>query len=151
MKAEWVNPFYQSFQNVFKIMLDLEVTRQSAAAQSAGSTRKIDVAVPIIGDLSGSVIFQFPEDMTFKMIEIMSGMETHTVDGFVTSALGEMSNIITGNATTQLEAANVYCDILPPEVKIGELPGSLPDHAQTLLLPVHSEIGDVIIHLDLHE
>ena len=51
------------------------------------------------------------------MVSIMSGMEVEAVDEFVTSAISEIANIISGNVMTLLEGENVRCDILPPELK----------------------------------
>jgi len=38
--------------------------------------------------------------MTLEMVKILSGMEMDKIDNFASSALGEMANIIGGNALT---------------------------------------------------
>jgi len=57
--------------------------------------------------------FQLPKDMTLEMVKILSGMEMDKIDNFASSALGEMANIIGGNALTLLSQYNYTCDIVP--------------------------------------
>jgi chemotaxis protein CheX len=120
MKAEFVNPFFQALKEVFKLMLDLEITKSTLAAKDLVSENEVTVAIKLTGDISGSVLFSFPESTTLEIVKIMSGMEMHKLDSFVTSALGEVSNIISGNAVTYLFQANYHCDILPPQIVIRE-------------------------------
>jgi len=51
--------------------------------------------------------------MTLEMVKILSGMEMDKIDNFASSALGEMANIIGGNALTLLSQYNYTCDIVP--------------------------------------
>ena len=46
----------------------------------------------------------------------ISGMEMSSVDEFVTSAISEIANIISGNVLTELAQNDMKCDILPPAV-----------------------------------
>ncbi|UTW68872.1 chemotaxis protein CheC [Anaerobacillus sp. HL2] len=54
--------------------------------------------------------------MTLTMVKTMCGMEVTEVDMFVSSALGEVVNIISGNALTKLTEKGMVCDILPPKI-----------------------------------
>lgn len=46
----------------------------------------------------------------------ISGMEMSSVDEFVTSAISEIANIISGNVLAELAQNDMICDILPPAV-----------------------------------
>lgn len=48
------------------------------------------------------------------MVSIMSGMQFDEVDDFVTSAISEIANIISGNVMTALSDNDIKCDMLPP-------------------------------------
>lgn len=152
MKAEYVNPFYQATINVFKLMLDLDVSRdQSTALQKMLGQKEVGVVIDITGDLTGSILYRFPDTMILEMVKIMSGMEFDTVDSFVTSALGEVSNIISGNAISSLFSQNYNCDIKPPRILIeDEKPISL-EGDQVLKIPMQTSIGDLQIHVSLEE
>ncbi|SMC69897.1 chemotaxis protein CheX [Sporomusa malonica] len=152
MKAEFVNPFFQALKDVFKLMLDLEITKSSLAAKKdLISENEVTVAIKLTGDISGSVLFSFPESTTLEIVKIMSGMEMHKLDSFVTSALGEVSNIISGNAVTYLSQANYHCDILPPQIVIRENNSTALDTEQTLTIPLHTSIGGIRLNFAIGE
>lgn len=152
MKAEFVNPFFQALREVFKLMLDLEITKSSLAAKKdMVSENEVTVAIKLTGDISGSVLFSFPESTTLEMVKIMSGMELHKLDSFVTSALGEVSNIISGNAVTYLSQANYHCDILPPQIAITEKSSSDLASEQTLTIPLQTSIGGIRLNFAIDE
>jgi len=48
--------------------------------------------------------------MALEMVKIMSGLEMDDIDNFVSSALGEVGNIISDNALTILTKGNYKCD-----------------------------------------
>jgi chemotaxis protein CheX len=48
------------------------------------------------------------------MVNVMSGMQFDSVDAFVTSAISEIANIISGNVLSALSENDMDCDILPP-------------------------------------
>ncbi|MCL0071768.1 chemotaxis protein CheX [Peptococcaceae bacterium] len=79
-----------------------------------------NVILGVTGDLQGSVLFAFPKEMALDMVKIMSGMKLDEIDNFVSSALGEIANIIGGNAVTNLASQNYSCDIVPLQVIIGK-------------------------------
>lgn len=147
MKAECVNPFLQALQDVFKLMLDVDIVRENINASGNAVTEKqVVVEIKLIGDITGSVLFSFPQSTTLEIVKIMSGMEFDKIDGFVTSALGEMANIISGNAVTHLSKANYQCDILPPRIEITD---SVSGVQPVLTVPLHTVVGDMRVNFSL--
>lgn len=150
MKAEYVNPFYQATIQVFKLMLDLDITR----CQSSEDTHyhsQVNVVITVTGDLTGTILYQFPESMTLEMVRIMSGMEMDSLDGFVTSALAEVSNIISGNAMSNLFQNNYKCDISTPQVVFEQPVKFFKDIKEVLMIPLQTAIGKLTIQLALEE
>lgn len=152
MKAEYINPFYQATINVFKLMLDIDVTRdQSKALQEMLGKKEVGVAIDITGDLSGCILYRFSDTTILEMVKIMSGMEFDTVDSFVTSALGEVSNIISGNAVSSLFDQNYKCDIKPPRIIIEDEKPICLEGSHVLRIPLDTPIGKLQIHMTLTE
>lgn len=148
MKAEFVNPIYQAAREVLKTMMDLEVERGDLKKHDELiSGNEANVAIGVTGDLSGSILFSFDKEMAFTMVESMSGMEVNELDKFVTSALGEIANIISGNAATFLQENDYNCDIVPPRVIIGENKSLSMATDKSLVIPLESEMGDFEINL----
>lgn len=120
MNDEVINGFVSATKDVLQLMLDLEATPgkpEEAALKNIQD--EVAVSIGLKGDLSGEASFHFPRETALEIVKIMSGMEIDQVDDFVTSALGEISNIISGNAATELSQQQIACDILPPQVTLG--------------------------------
>ncbi len=148
MKAEFVNPIYQAARDVLKTMMDLDVERGDLKKHDELiSGNEANVAIGVTGDLSGSILFSFDKEMAFTMVESMSGMEVDELDKFVTSALGEIANIISGNAATFLQENDYDCDIVPPRVVIGENKSLSMATDKSLVIPLESEMGEFEINL----
>jgi len=81
------------------------------------------------------------------MVTIMSGMEVDSVDDFVTSAVAEVANIISGNVITLLTGNQLACDILPPELREPDDSRSYTLRTATCLT---TALGDVCLDIRLN-
>ena len=152
MKAESVNAFYKATQDVFDLMLDLQVERKDLnVVEGMIKGNEANVILGVTGDLKGSILFSFTRDMTLEMVKIMSGMEMDTIDGFVSWALGEVANIIGGNAVTNLTANNYICDIVPPQVIVGNYESMSLANKSALAMTLKTDIGEFDTHIFLAE
>ncbi len=152
MKAEYVNSFYKATQDVFRLMLDTDVEKGDLKAiEGMVCSKDANVMLGVTGDLKGTILFSFTNDMTLEMVKIMSGMEIKEIDNFVSSALGEVANIIGGNAVTNLTTYNYLCDIAPPQVIIGEYKSLSMANKKALLMPLKTPIGEFDINVFLAE
>ena len=113
MKDKLYEAFIDATNNVFQLMLNaLEISAHPT--EDFKCDDEVDIAISIIGDLHGEVIYRFPVPTSLNMVNIMSGMQFEKVDAFVTSAISEVANIISGNVLTALSDSDMKCDILPP-------------------------------------
>lgn len=114
MQNKLYTAFVDATQNVFQLMLNIpEISHRPA--EDFKCDDEVDIAIGIVGDLKGEVVYRFPISTSLKMVNIMSGMEFEEVDAFVTSAISEIANIISGNVLTALSNNDIKCDRLPPE------------------------------------
>ncbi len=109
------HPLMEATRNVFQLMLDLSEVSDHVV-DGIKYEEELDISIGVIGDLKGEIIYHFPYDTSLGMVNIMSGMEMSAVDEFVTSAISEIANIISGNVLTELAQNDIKCDILPPVV-----------------------------------
>jgi chemotaxis protein CheX len=152
MKVEYINPFFQATRDVFKMMLDLDTKRgELGVVEELVPVQEANVVIGVTGDLSGSLLYSFPKDMTLTMVKIMSGMEMTQLDSFVTSALGEVANIISGNALTLLSQNDYQCDIVPPQIIVGTGNALSMATEKALVLPLETSIGQFEINISLRE
>lgn len=152
MKAEYVNSFYKATQDVFQLMLDMDVERGNLKiVEDMVCSKDANVILGVTGDLKGTILFGFTKEMTLEMVKIMSGMEMGEIDNFVSSALGEVANIIGGNAITNLTNNNYICDIAPPQIIIGKYKSISMANRKALLMPLKTAIGEFDINIFLTE
>ena len=82
---------------------------------------------------------------------VISKEEVWRIHQMGLSALGEIANIITGNAATQLAANGFVCDIAPPvmiEPRGSTITSTVP---KQILVTLTSELGDLNIRIGLNE
>jgi len=152
MRAEYINSFYKATQDVFQLMLDLEVKKNGIKViDDMVSSRYANAIIGVTGDLKGTILFSFTKEMTLEMVNIMSGMSMNEIDHFVSSALGEVANIIGGNAITILTSHNFICDIVPPQIFIGEYKSISMANKKALQLTLGTHIGEFDISIFLTE
>lgn len=152
MNVEHINAFYQATKNVLKLMTNVDVRMgQPKAVEGMVSSKEANVMLGVIGDLEGSVLFAFPKDMTLDLVEIMSGMKVEEIGSFVSSALGEVANIIGGNAVTILAESGKICDIVPPQIFIGDYKSISSLGNKSISLPLLTDIGDFEINIFLKD
>ena len=140
-------PFLEATRNVFKLMLELNDVSDHPA-DSFSCDDELDVSIGFIGDLKGEVIYRLPHETSLGIVNIMSGMEFDAVDEFVTSAVSEIANIISGNVLTMLAGEDLTCDILPPVLRKLDESG---EYTFQTACCVNTSIGDVCLDIRLNQ
>jgi len=153
MKVEYINPFIKASKEVFKMTmnLDLEIGRPYVK-KTPFALKDVVLVVGITGEVKGQVIINFEMDIAKKIAsKMMMGMEVNKLDEMSKSAISELGNMIMGNTATLIANQGISIDITPPTLMIGkEINLSFSD-SQTIGLPLHSEIGDIIYDIALKE
>jgi chemotaxis protein CheX len=81
----------------------------------------------------------------------MSGMKMEKLDAFVTSAMAEVANIISGNAATYFAKNGFSCNIAPPQIIVGESGTVAMTAEQGIVLPLKTDVGTLEITVSLHK
>ncbi|MCI2105978.1 MAG: chemotaxis protein CheX [Intestinimonas sp.] len=146
MTADLHASFLEATQTVFQLMLDLSDIHE-CPAETFFCDDEVDISIGVTGDLTGEIIYRFPRITSLNMVNIMSGMEVDSVDDFVTSAVSEIANIISGNVLTMLAGNNLNCDILPPAM---QKPDDTREYAIHTACCVSTSAGDVCLDIRLN-
>lgn len=150
IKVDYIDPLYYATKEIFQLMLDIETTKSNLTVVNhvtSHEENKIVVELGVIGDLQGKIVFSFPADLTLSMLKTMCGMDVVEVDTFVSSALGEIVNIISGNALTKLTEKGLVCDILPPKIIVENYHDTILKSESYLYMPIASQMGNFDIHV----
>ncbi len=148
MSEALYRPFLHATQHVFELMLDLNDVHDEPAVKKASNPDTIEVSIGIKGDLNGQVVYSFPYETCLNMVNIMSGMEICEVDEFVTSAISEIANIISGNVMTLLTDEHLTCDILPPKLVTGDI--LTEEYALDTVSCIVTSVGNVCLDIMLN-
>lgn len=147
---EVIKPFVQATQDVFKQMLNLEAKeKEIVEINDLYEGKEVNALIGVIGDLTGSVMFSYSKPTALTIVKSMSGMEFEKIDVFVTSALGEVGNIISGNAVSYLASANYRCDITSPQVILGKNQSISLACKEAYVVTIGTEIGDFNLNIAL--
>lgn len=146
MQTKLYNPFLEATCNVFQVMLDLSVISDDPVSEFQ-YPEEVKISIGVIGDLTGEVIYRFPHETSLNMVAILSGMEMDKVDDFVTSAISEIANIISGNVLTILSESDYQCDILPPVLSKGNTD---VEYAMNMGRCIKTAAGEICIEIRLN-
>ncbi len=150
MKADIINPFLSSVQNVLSTMAMLEVTPGKPTIKK-GTIARGDVS-GIIGmttsTISGSMAISFPANVVYSIVNKMLGENVTEVNDTVTDLVGELTNMIVGGAKAQLEEKGYDIGMATPVVVTGE------EHeiahkakGQNILMPFKTDAGDFYVEV----
>ena len=143
MDAKYLNPIIAATDSVFQTMLSLKPEKGKVSIQKEITTDKeANVIIGMTGDIKGSIVYSFSKDMALEVVENMSGMKMEELDKFVTSAMGELGNIISGKATTGLAEQDLSCDIVPPQIVTGKDINISSESSQVLMVNFNTDLGD---------
>ncbi|SDS11795.1 chemotaxis protein CheX [Paenibacillaceae bacterium GAS479] len=116
MKAEFINPFLESAVMVLEQVVQIKPqTGPVGLKELRGQTGFIWIQIQLIGQVNGEIVFGLSEDSALKIVSaMMGGFEISVLDEMGKSAISELSNMISGNASTRLSNQGVHVDITPP-------------------------------------
>lgn len=142
MKAEHINPFIESVFEVFENML--ECKPEMGGARLSGPNEHSSDLVGIIG-LSGTAQFtvavRLPVLTALAIISKMLGIQVRTVDSGIIDGVGEIVNIIAGNAKAKFEGHDLSMS-LPTVIRGNILKSDSLQDCEWLELPFSSSLGD---------
>ncbi|SEU18985.1 chemotaxis protein CheX [Paenibacillus sp. NFR01] len=118
MKAEVINPFLESARVVIEQVVQVSPSTGNLGVKEIELIdNHIWIQVGMTGQLSGDIIFGLAEQVALRIVSAMMGGFTITeMDEMGQSAISELGNMISGNASTILSNQGVAVDITPPKL-----------------------------------
>jgi len=151
MKVEYIQPFVSAVFTVLETVAGCKCERGALALRNTTfTTRQVTIMAGVNGDLEGAAMYGMSMITAQKIASGMMGSPIQQFDEMAMSAVSELGNMITGNATTQLSERGYHVDITPPSVIKGanvELSTKTP----ALVVPISSDYGMVEINVALAE
>lgn len=149
MQVAHINPFLQSATLVLEQMV-------AVSPQRGDLTMKIIqfkddyvwLQIGLLGQMSGNIVFGFPENVALKIVSgMMGGYIVTEFDEMSRSAIAELGNMISGNASSILYNEGIQVDITPPEILVAEAESKLGER-KAIAIPLRLEnIGEFEIYI----
>jgi chemotaxis protein CheX len=142
MKAEYINPFIISVTELFESMLDCPVTMGAPGiAEDDKGTPDIIGVIGLSGSAQGTVALRLPVKTALKLVGKMVGSDFKSVDSSIIDGIGELVNIIAGNAKGKFIGHKISVS-LPTVVRGSICTLNNLGNAVFLSVPFESELGD---------
>jgi len=149
MKAEYVNPFLESASLVFRDMLGTELLRGKTSIKNDGTpTHEIAMILGITGNVTGQIIYSMNKETAFKLVrKLMPGVDDGTVESEYKDVLGEIANMITGNAINIFLTNDKDLDVTVPQVVDTRIQTIRVSKNPTLGLNLYSRFGMLEVNI----
>jgi chemotaxis protein CheX len=102
---QYIQPFINVCINVFKefIGCDLVVERPYFIDSNSVDDWDISAVIGLTGEARGAVVISMKQELALKLTDTLTQTKHHSLDDEVADAIGEIINIIAGNAKKGLE------------------------------------------------
>jgi len=146
MKTVDINPFIDAVRRLFRTMLDLPLSiGQPSLNREATPQHDVCGIIDVIGNVNGRVVVSMPESVAATLASALLGEAIAQLDESAIDAVGEIPNMIAGNAKTDFPGG--VSAILVPRVVVGR--ESVPYPAATPLIQIPIETGAGPLNIDV--
>jgi len=152
MNVKFLNPFIEAAFSVLEMEVGVTSQRGELALQkSAATANQVTVLISMVGEAQGVVLYGMSEQTAINIVSKILGQPFQEFDSLAQSGIGELGNVITGQASQRLAEAGYDVNISPPTLIQGK--GTLISTLDfdRLQVPLNTEIGELQIHLALRE
>nr|WP_285888912.1 chemotaxis protein CheX [Paenibacillus polysaccharolyticus] len=113
----------ESARNVFEQLIQVSPSTGNLGVKNVEYIADhVWIVIGMTGQLSGNIVFGIQETVALKIVSaMMGGFVITEMDDMSKSAISELGNMISGNASTILSNQGVVVDITPPQVMQSEI------------------------------
>ncbi len=149
MKVEYINPFIEASQTVFKQIASMEAKLGKVYLKTSPyRSEDIVIMVGLTGKIRGQASFSMRKEFGMRLASnMMMGMPVTELDDMSKSAIAELANMIMGNAAMLLYNKGIQIDITPPTLVMGENLQITKGRMTTICIPLL--VGDDTVELDI--
>jgi chemotaxis protein CheX len=117
-----VNPFLGAAGEVFKSLFKCELVKdQITIKKDPSASNDIAIIIGVTGDVyTGVVVYSMKKYTALKLVNFLDSTINGEKDQSFSDALGEIANIISGNAMGVFTAQGISLNITTPSVIIGK-------------------------------
>jgi chemotaxis protein CheX len=147
LRVEFINPFIVAVTKTLETMVGCKVTRGAPALKKEPQTLfPISGIIGLSGVVVGTVILTMSKELAIKSASVMLMEEFDDLNADVYDAVGELTNMIAGNAKAQLEEYKLSLS-LPNIIKGEQSEIIFPEASQPITIPFQTEYGPLAVEI----
>jgi chemotaxis protein CheX len=153
MEAKFINPFVVAARMVFKTMLNIDLVVGTPGLKGLKATSgDVTGIMSMMGDKKGTLALSFREKGALFVFNSLMGEEASSISPEVVDAIGELTNIVSGQVRKEFEKNGVNLRASIPLVVVGKgvetnFITNLPITSLPFTFSVNNGNGEVV-HLD---
>mgnify|MGYP000955129815 CR=1 FL=1 len=121
MEVKYINPFILAAQTVFKTMLGIDTSLGKPIIKTERTTSgDVTGIMGLVGDKKGTICISFRDQGAIFVFKTLLGGECDSINPEVVDAIGELTNIISGQARKEFEKAGINLKAAIPMVVVGK-------------------------------
>lgn len=122
MKAQWINPFLDATLNVLSTMAQTSATAGKPHLKNDSKTfGEITGIIGMSGsNVAGNLIISFDQKVILDVVSKMLGEAYEEINKDIVDAVGEITNMICGNAKTELAPLGLDIQMATPIMLCGK-------------------------------
>lgn len=144
MRYDYIDPLVRTAQEVLNCTLNQRISAGNLAVlEGEGIYGDVVVVVRIAGDAEGDLLLTMDDATALRVCAALLHAEFDALTPEAMDALGELGNMIAGNAVSALNDLGFDFSIRPPEVRVRACVASDLGGREGLRIPLLSACGQV--------
>ena len=145
----YIKPFVVATKKVFETMIDVpfKLGKPGLKKGSDMPPHEISSIIGVSGNVCGSVVISMTHAIAFELVSALIGEAVTELDEDCTDAIGEIANMIAGNAKTDFPSNENSISV--PSVVVGRHKVSYPSGVPVITIPCILGQGEMFIELAL--
>jgi chemotaxis protein CheX len=146
MGSRFLNPFLTAAKEVFDTMIDIPLVLGKPKVRNGEEfCYNMSGIVEISGEINGIAVINLSEQTALKFTSALLGEEIKKIDETCTDAVGEIANMIAGNAKRQFPVFNTCLSV--PTVLTSKHEVKYPSVGSIVSIPCETDEGRFSIEL----
>jgi len=148
MDPKYIQPFVVAVKKVFDTMINVPFSLGKPTLKNGNEVpHEISGIIGLSGNVSGCVVISLSSGVAFQLVSALLGEEINQMNDDCTDAIGEIANMIAGNAKTDFPGDGNSISV--PSVVFGKHKVTYPSGIPIISIPCRTEKGDLIIEVAL--
>jgi chemotaxis protein CheX len=151
MNVDYINPFLTAAITTFNTKLGCSLTRGTPYVKDGPQPeQEVSGVIGLSGKATGIVVLGLGREAALSLAEVMLEQRPAEINGDVTNAVGDLANIIVGNAKARLDELQLSISLSTVITGKGHCV-EFPRQVTPICVPFESKWGPVAVEVGLSE